>query len=122
MKKETSPYFQFLINHIHETWKNKKGFGYPFRGRDFKELKTATRNFQEWQLMSLWDVFIENDSEWVKKTGHSVNSFLSCLCWLVDDKYWKTNAKKYESKLLISIPELEKLLVSKKLINDKKSI
>jgi hypothetical protein len=99
MKKDPSPYFQFLIDHIHSTWKKKKGFGYPFRGRDFKELKTATRNFQEWQLMALWDVFMESNDEWVSKTGYSVGAFLGSLVWLIDNKSWKQRAKIYQDRI-----------------------
>ena len=99
MKKETSPHWQSMIGHINQTWKAKKGFGYPFRGREFKDLKTMTNNFKEWQLMALWDVFMGNNSEWVTESGYSINAFLSCLCWLIDDKDWKYRAQKYEERL-----------------------
>lgn len=103
-KKPASPYWQALIDHIHNRWKAKKGFGYPFRGRDFKELKSATSAFAEWQLMALYDVFIENTGEWVVKSGYSVQAFISCLPWLVDDKYWKIRARSYEEKLCPPLP------------------
>jgi hypothetical protein len=103
-KQEKSPFWQKLIDHIFNRWKEKKGFGYPFRGRDFKELKTATRVFPEWQLMALYDVFIENTGEWVVKSGYSVQAFISCLPWLVDDKYWKIRARSYEEKMVPALP------------------
>lgn len=99
MKEKTSPYFHPMIEHINFTWKRKKGHGYPFRGRDFKELKTMTRNFPEWQLMALFDVFMEHESEWVSESGHSINAFLACIPWLVDDATWKMRARGYEVKL-----------------------
>ena len=110
MKKETSPYFQFLISHINDSWKRKKGFGYPFRPREFKELKMMTHNFPEWQLMALFDVFIEDHSEWVAESGHSINAFLSCIVWLVDNDNWKMRAKEYEKKIAPLPKDIEKII------------
>lgn len=97
--KETSPYFKHLVDHISKRWREKKGFGYPFRGREFKELKLATNSFMEWQLMALFDVFIDSQKEWVRGTGYSIGGFLSSLVWLVDDPNWKYRAKEYEEKI-----------------------
>jgi hypothetical protein len=99
MKEKPSPYFHHLINHISKKWREKKGFGYPFQGRNFRDLKNATSSFMEWQLMSLYDVFIENESDWVRESGYSVGAFLACLPWLVDDKNWKMRAREYENKI-----------------------
>lgn len=58
-----------------------------------------TRNFPEWQLMALWDVFINSDHNWVVESGYSINAFLSCIVWLVDDSMWKVKARDYEAKI-----------------------
>src|SRR5205814_2415286 len=110
MKEKTSPYFHELINHISKKWREKKGFGYPFRGRDFKELKEATRIFPEWQLMSLYDVFMMYTSEWVVNTGYSISGFLACLPWLVDDLNWKKKAREYEEKIAPIPKEIEEII------------
>lgn len=100
MKEKTSPYFHHMIEHINWTWKKKKGFGYPFAGRNFKELKNMTRNYPEWYLMALWDIYIETDTnEYINETGHSIPVFLNCICWLVDTPNWKMRAREYEKKI-----------------------
>lgn len=104
-KKQPSPYFQTLVDHINDTWKAKKGFGYPFQGKDFKALKNASRNFQEWGVMALWDVFMTEDSEFVKKSGYSLGAFFVCLPSLVDDKGWKSKAQGYESRICGKFPK-----------------
>lgn len=111
MKEKPSPYFQHMIEHINFTWKKKKGFGYPFRGRDFKELKTMTRNFPEWQMMALWDVYIKQDrNEWIEENGYSLSGFYACLPWLVDDANWKMHAKEYEEKIAPIDKEILKVI------------
>ena len=100
MKEKPSPYFHHMIEHMNFSWKKKKGHGYPFRGRDFKELKNMTRTFPEWQMMSLWDVFMDTDTnEWINDNGHSIGAFFACLPWLVDDHNWRMRAKEYEKKI-----------------------
>lgn len=104
-KKDKSPYFPALVEHIDTSWKKLKGFGYPFQGKDFRYLKTYCRSFQEWGVMALWDVFLASDSDWVKKTGYSLDGFFRCLPWLVDDRGWKSKAAEYEKKLVPPAPK-----------------
>lgn len=99
MKREPSPYWKEMISHINDSWKKQKGNGYPFLGKDFKNLKNMTEIYPEWQLMSLWDVFMEAKSDWFDEAGKSISIFLSCLPWLVDDKRWKSRAREYELKM-----------------------
>ena len=105
MKKTTSPYFQTMIDDIDLSWFKLKGVHYPFRGRDFKELKKAANNFQEWGLCALWDCFMESDREWVVESGFSVSAFLSCLVWLVDNRTWKSRAEVYRKNMEEPISE-----------------
>lgn len=97
VKKEKSPYFPQLIEHIDSTWFRYKDFHYPFTGRDFSNLKNFCRSFQEWGIASLWDNFLKSDSDWVRKSGYSLDAFFKCLPWLVDTD-WKIGAKVYEER------------------------
>ena len=98
-KQKASPYFPKLVEHIDASWMKMKGMHYPFAGRDFSDLKGFCRSFQEWGLMALWDAFVASDSDWVRKSGYSINAFVKCLPWLVDDRGWKAAAKRYESEM-----------------------
>lgn len=99
-KKEKSPYFPRLVDHIDASWLKLKGMHYPFAGRDFQDLKRFSRSFQEWGLMALWDAFAASDSEWVRKSGYSIGAFVKCLPWLVDDRGWKAASRRYEAEMV----------------------
>lgn len=103
--KKTSPYFLKMIDHIDQSWMRIKSMHYPFSGRDFKDLKAFTRNFQEWGIMALWDVFMRSNSDWVRKSGYSVSAFIKCLPWLVDDPGWKAQSQKYMNLMSVPMPD-----------------
>lgn len=96
MKKHEKNFFKIVVNHIDETWYQKKKIHYPFAGKDFKYLKNYCNKFTEWGIMALWDSFIASESSWVKQSGYSLDAFFRCLPWLVDDPSWKYKAKIYE--------------------------
>ncbi len=105
-KKEKTPHFKKVVAHIHNSWIALKGFGYPFVGRDFKDLKNMCRIFQPWGVCALWDTFVASESEWIKnKSGYSISSFCRCLPWLVDDPNWKKKAKDYEMSMVGDYPQ-----------------
>ena len=102
--KKPIEHWQALIDHINDTWKQKKrvDFNYPFVGRDFRDLRKFVKDFKVWGLMALWDAFLYSDNEWAKKTGYSINAFCACIVWLVDTPWWKDKSKRYEN--IISDP------------------
>lgn len=91
-------FFKKVIDHVDSTWMKKKGIHYPFAGKDFKYLKNYCSKFTEWGVMSLWDTFMESTSEWVQKTGYSLDGFYKCLPWLMDNPTWKMRAAVYEKE------------------------
>lgn len=97
--------WKILVAHVNDTWKKRKGYGYPFEGKDFKILKKHVRNFGEHGLMGLWDAFMDSDSPWVKGTGYSIVAFSSCLPWLVDNPNWKMRASAYE-RTMFQVPDI----------------
>jgi hypothetical protein len=107
MRRKTapSPFWQSLIDHINDTWKLKKGFGYPFTGRDMRDLKGMERIFGIHGTMALWDVYIAIDAPFVKKGGWNIGFFCRSIPWLTDDKGWKFEALKYEEKLKTTLVE-----------------
>lgn len=111
MKKEKSPFFKDLMFHISKRWHEKKGMGYPFMPWELSALKRATCYFPEWQLMALYDNFIESESDWVKnKSGYTIPSFLHCLNWLVDTPEWRDKSKRYAWKIAPIDPKILKVM------------
>lgn len=96
-----------MVNHIFLTWQAKKkvDFGYPFAGKDFRDLRNAARQFKAWGVKALWDEYLICADEYVVKSGYSVGLFCRCLVWLVDRPHWKGRAKKYEEELMGPVVE-----------------
>lgn len=110
--RKTSPYFKAMVNHIDQAWRKarKSDTGYPFHGRDFKDLAHFVSYYQESGLMALYDMFLESQSDWVKRTGHSLQAFFKCLPGLLDKGGWKARAEKYEKGMLPPVePEVLEL-------------
>lgn len=113
-KKEAALGWQTMIDHINETWKKAKraDYGYPFTGRDFKQLRGFVEIFQSWGIMALWDCYLvaAESNDFLKSRGYSVELFVSSLPWLTD-KAWKGVAAGYEKQIAPAIPkEIETLL------------
>jgi len=114
-KKKTLPkieYWQELVDHVNETWKVKRrvDYGYPFTGKDFKDLAHYARVYMIWGMMALWDMYLEQADEYTLKRGLDVYTFTRQLPRLLDQN-WKNLARQYEDALLPDIaPEVLTLI------------
>ena len=106
-KREKRPEFKTMVDHIDLTWRKakKSDTGYPFHGRDFKDLKHFVGYYQEWGMMALWDIWIETATPWAKSTGLSLGAFFKSLPGLVDRKDWKIRAAAHEAKMMPPMEE-----------------
>lgn len=107
-KKTTKPKIECwkeLVEHVNETWKQKRqvDYGYPFTGKDFKDLGHCARLYMVWGVMSLWDLYLEQADDYVKKRGFDIYTFTRQLPRLLDQN-WKPLARQYEEVLLPDIP------------------
>lgn len=98
---------QAIIDHIHQTFKSKKGSPYPFSGADFKTVKFLLGLYGLYQLMAMWDVFLACDDEWIKKVGHKITEFRRQVPMLLDKNDWKTLQKKYEKQGSEKVPHIQ---------------
>lgn len=99
-------FWQPMIDHINGTWKaaTKKEFNYPFTSKDFADLKYHARNFGEWGVMALWDVYVNNADEYVQKKQFDIFTFTRSLPRLLDDGLFKMISRQYEAKLCGPLP------------------
>ena len=117
MKKPTNE-FCILIDHIDKSWKIKKRaeFGYPFMGKDFRDLKGLGRVYSVWGVMALWDVFLSLENDFNRNTGYSVWQFQRQLPFLVDDPFWRAKRDKYREQFN-PISTIEDFLNTKELFS-----
>lgn len=114
-KREPIPYWQELIDHINETWriKKKSDHGYPFTGKDFKDLGHYARFYQVWGMMSLWDLYLETADDYTLKRGLDIYTFTRQLPRLLD-MGWKPMANRYADAIQPDLPpEFADLLKAK---------
>lgn len=90
-----------MICHISEKWKKQKKceFGYPFTGKDFKDLKALASIYGVSGVQALWDTYLELKNDFNAKTGYSIYHFQRELPWLLDDPFWRSKRDRYESNL-----------------------
>lgn len=98
--KKKDPTWHILIDHISETWKIKKRaeVGYPFTGRDFRDLKVLGHVYTNYGVMALWDVFMGLENDFNAKTGYSLWQFQRQLPFLTDDVGWRHRRDKYRDQ------------------------
>lgn len=94
--RKTDPYFKYVVDHISRTWKEKRAMEnyYPFTGRDFKLIKDCCRTFQAWNVMALWDRYLDTPNEFNDKHNYTILQFTYQLPKLLDSPY-KTAGKLY---------------------------
>ncbi len=103
---ETTPFWKDLVAHIDNTWKKKKGVGFYFRGKMFRELKELARIYTPFGVMALWDLYLSDTSDdFVKAAGHSFEMFCSKIPKLLDMS-WKGAMRKYETQFLGDYPKI----------------
>lgn len=101
-KKETD--LDKLLDHINRSFKEKKGANYPLSyGPDKATLKRLLGLYDVYQLMALWDNFLDKDWSFVNRdgetvrVGHSIMKFQVRIAELLDTNY-KAKANKYADK------------------------
>jgi len=89
--------WQIVVDHINDTWKKRKRseYGYPFVGRDLKDLRHFCLVYHQWGIMALWDCYLAGADDWTVKHGFSLAEFYRQLPRLVDQP-WKQRAAMYE--------------------------
>ena len=69
---------------------------YPYQfGKHNKKIKWLIGIYQPHGVMGLWDKFLNSESEFAKKTGYSIECFITMLPSLADTD-WKKASQKYE--------------------------
>ena len=104
------PFFQDVVGHISVSWEKKKGAKFHWEPQFFKTLHSIIRTYQPWGVLSLWDLYLGFNNDWVRTTGYSFPAFVKVLPQLLDMS-WKAKADQYRDKMLPPIaPEVTQLM------------
>ena len=110
-KKEPTPYWKDLIDHIDKTWFSKKKSKFYWQKKHFTHLEGIARHYQSWGVMALWDLHLSIQDDYAFKNGYSFESFLLRIPKLIDEPLFKIISEKYDKKLNPGPPEEVKNLI-----------
>lgn len=87
------------VAHLLKTFEARYGAKYPFGKIEGSAIKRLLGFYSSSQVRGLWDAFLQMDSEWLEKVGHTIMEFQRQIPCLLDKSDWKSRAKKYEGEI-----------------------
>jgi hypothetical protein len=100
-RKPHVEYWRPLLAHIDSAYVRKVGSHYPWSNLARKNLWNLARLYSAWGVLALWDLYLENESEWARRTGWGVYGMIRDAGRLVDQPDFKQLAARHEEKLAI---------------------
>lgn len=110
-RNETAtPFWTELIAHIDTTWsafKRKKtgnAVKLHWEGRFFKTIASLCGTYQTEGVMALWDIYLEDTTDFVRNSGYSIPVFEKVVPRLLDNPAYKSKRDGYGTKLYGGAP------------------
>ncbi|MBD3194072.1 MAG: hypothetical protein GF317_03390 [Candidatus Lokiarchaeota archaeon] len=94
-KPTPDPALKRVIDHICKSWRLKRGAKYPFQAKHAKLIQGLCRHYEYSGVMALWDVYLGFSDDFFRKTGYSIEAFVTSMPKLLDTG-WKSIKQKYE--------------------------
>ena|SRR5437879_6205434 len=92
-------YWHEVLAHVDSVYAKKFGQHYPWNNLARKNLWNLARVHSAWGVMALWDLYLETESHWARRTGWSVYGMIRDAGRLTDDPRFKQLAFKHEESL-----------------------
>lgn len=92
-------YWRDLLGYIDAKYVKKFGRHYPWSNLARKNLWNMARALCAWEVMALWDLYLESDTAWARRNVWSVYGMIRDAGWLMDDPRRKQLARKHEESL-----------------------
>jgi hypothetical protein len=92
-------YWHELLAYVDEAYRRKFGRHYPWNNLVRANLRNLARGYSAWEVMALWDLYLDSDSWWALKTGWSVYGLIRDVGRLMDDRRLKAYARQHEENL-----------------------
>jgi hypothetical protein len=92
-------YWRELLAYVDAAYRKKFGKHYPWSNLARKNLWNFARGYSSWEVMALWDLYLESESWWARQSGWSVYGMIRDAGRLMDDSRLKKLAANYEDGL-----------------------
>ena len=92
-------YWHKLLAYIDAAYRKKFGRHYPWSNLARKNIWNLARGYSAWDVMALWDLYLEGESWWARQTGWSVYGMIRDSGRLMDDSRFKEFANTHEDQL-----------------------
>jgi hypothetical protein len=98
-RKPHVEYWHELLAYIDATYRKKFGRHYPWNNPTRKNLWNLARGYSSWEVMALWELYMECESWWARQTGWSVYGMIRDVGRLMDNPQLKQLAHEHEDGL-----------------------
>jgi hypothetical protein len=92
-------YWKELLGYVDAAYVRKFGRHYAWNNLARKNLWNLARAYAAWEVMALWDLYLESECWWARQTGWSVYGMVRDVGRLMDDARLKSLATKHEEYL-----------------------
>jgi hypothetical protein len=98
-RKPHVEYWRPLLAYVDSAYVRKLGSHYPWSNLARKNLWNLARLYSAWEVLALWDLYLESGSRWARRTGWSVYGMIRDAGRLMDDSRFKKLAANHEENL-----------------------
>ena len=98
-QKPRVEYWHELLAHIDAGYRKKFGRHYAWNNLARKNLWNLARGYTAWEVMALWDLYLESESWWAVKTTWSVYGMIRDVGRLTDDSRFNRFTLTHEESL-----------------------
>ena len=102
-KKPHVEYWHELLAYIDAVYRKKFGRQYPWNNLARLNIHNLGRVHYAWRVMALWDLYLESESWWARRTGCSVYGMIRGAGRLMDDTRFRQLAGDH-GEALASLP------------------
>ncbi len=99
-KKGHVEYWRELLAYVDAAYRKRFGRHYPWNNLARKNLWNLARGYSSWEVMALWDLYLESESWWALKTVWAVYGMIREAQWLMDNPRVKQLAINHEEQLI----------------------
>src|SRR6266699_6786268 len=103
IEKPHVEYWRELLAHIDLAYRKKFGRHYPWNNLARLNIHNLGRVHYAWRVMALWDLYLESESWWARRTGCSVYGMIRDAGRLMDDTRFRQLAGDH-GEALASLP------------------
>ncbi len=100
-RKPHVEYWRELLAYIDSAYAKKFGRHYPWSNLVRKNLWNMAQLYSAWEVLALWDLYLNDESAWARRTGWNVYGMIRDSGRLIDQSGFKQLAARHEEELAV---------------------